>query len=598
MKINIAPQLKDQFPKANQKPLGSSPARGQFLAMIGKSMQSKSRQPFLTDSQNSPNCQTPKGMDYPACLEALRSGLLAKGKPFDRVYLKREDLALVQNMLTQFGYTPAKTDQCLQNLLTSCRDGDLKLSQLFAQLEKLGPPKEKLGAPLVLTASTVPYLESILHEFQLNPNEIRKVLNSDRTIDGGLDFSKVVQTLEKVSHRGSRRFSGIVDLDKSQTVIQDLQRLGIQVPTAKKTGILHIEDFITALKRMSNILTSAAQHAKATKSIEITPEVLKNLSIPMPQTGGRDPVAPLKNTMVTHSSKGSGAGKATPSGVQAAINQVLEHVVVDGSKNDSLTSILTDSKIKFDDPVAKQLHADRMPAKHARLNAQVVNNPQSGLNGETQNFAVTDHANTPRPVVDSGIQVPMQEMAEPELLHPKTKLKSIDLQPEGIDQKRFETLLTTSQKSQQPATRLPNYLVDQLGRQISRAINRGDGIIRFQLKPPELGFIKLEMQLSDNQLNLSVAAENNSVKEILLTNMHELREALMGQGIKIDKLDVHINENFNQSLANFQEGTGKEKGSQNGTNSGESILSADDTPESFFHDRASPRSDVTIDLVA
>ncbi len=598
MKVNIASLLKSQILKTDQKLPGTNPARSQFLAMIGKSMQPKTRHPFLLGSQSTPDCQTPVGMDYSAGLEALRSGLLAKGKPFDQVYLKREDLPLIQNLMTQLGYTPDKIDQCLQDLLTSSRGGDLKLSQLFQQLDKLGPPNVKQTDTLVLTASAVPYLESILNEFHLSPTEIRKVLNSSRTFEGDLDFKAVVQALDKVGSHRSPRFSGIVDLEQSQTVTRDLQRMGIQVPSAKQTGRLHIEDFVTALKRMANTLSNAAQHVKTNEPLEITPEVLRNLSIPMPQTGGRGPANPTKDTLGTHSHKVPGAMKAIPTEAQTTINQILEHVVVDGQKSDSLTSILTDSKIKFTDPVAKQLQAEQMPAKQAQLNPQGTHDPQSVLNGETQKFGTPDHANTPKLVPDSSQQVPLQEVTEPDLLHTKPKLKSIDQQPEGIEPKRFEAILTSSQKNQRPAASLPNYLVDQLGRQISRAINRGDGIIRFQLKPPELGFIKLEMQLTDSQLNLSVAAENSSVKEILLTHMHELREALMGQGIKIDKLDVHINDGFNQSLANFQEGPSKEKGSQDGTNSGNSVASNDDTPESFIHDRASPRSDVTIDLVA
>jgi flagellar hook-length control protein FliK len=118
------------------------------------------------------------------------------------------------------------------------------------------------------------------------------------------------------------------------------------------------------------------------------------------------------------------------------------------------------------------------------------------------------------------------------------------------------------------------------------------------LKPQELGFIKLEMQLSDNQLNLSVAAENSSVKELLLSNIHELKEALMAQGVKLDKLDIQINDSFNQSLSDSQQGLEKEKGSNHGGKGQRHFPGKDDTTDSFIDTRASLRSDSTIDLVA
>ncbi len=100
---------------------------------------------------------------------------------------------------------------------------------------------------------------------------------------------------------------------------------------------------------------------------------------------------------------------------------------------------------------------------------------------------------------------------------------------------------------------LPTRVMDQVGKQIARSIQRGERIIRFQLRPPDLGFMKVEMDIKDNVLRLGLITENSSVKELLLSHVQELKEALVQQGIKLEKVDIQINYNFDQSLANSKE---------------------------------------------
>jgi flagellar hook-length control protein FliK len=117
-----------------------------------------------------------------------------------------------------------------------------------------------------------------------------------------------------------------------------------------------------------------------------------------------------------------------------------------------------------------------------------------------------------------------------------------------------EAIRTAAQGEKPSQDFLPTYLVDQVGRQLSRALLKGDRVIRLRLKPPELGAVKIEMDMKDNVLRLAMIAENSQVKEILLSNVHELRDALMDQGVKIEELDVQVNHDFNQSPASSEEG--------------------------------------------
>ena len=62
------------------------------------------------------------------------------------------------------------------------------------------------------------------------------------------------------------------------------------------------------------------------------------------------------------------------------------------------------------------------------------------------------------------------------------------------------------------------------------------------------------MDIKESVLRLEMIAENSSVKELLLSNVHELRNALTEQGVKIEGLDVQVGHDFNHSLASSEGG--------------------------------------------
>ena len=104
--------------------------------------------------------------------------------------------------------------------------------------------------------------------------------------------------------------------------------------------------------------------------------------------------------------------------------------------------------------------------------------------------------------------------------------------------------------------------MEQVGKQISRSILRGDRVVSLQLKPPDLGTLKIRMDMKDNTLRLAMTAEHHSVKELLLNNIHQLKEALLQQGVKLDKVDVQIDYNFGQSLNGSKDGTNRGSGTR------------------------------------
>jgi flagellar hook-length control protein FliK len=77
-----------------------------------------------------------------------------------------------------------------------------------------------------------------------------------------------------------------------------------------------------------------------------------------------------------------------------------------------------------------------------------------------------------------------------------------------------------------------------------RAADEQGGQIRLRLSPPELGSMKLELNVRDGLMTAHVQAETDAARNLLLDHLPQLRERLADHNIKIDHFDVEL---MNQS---------------------------------------------------
>jgi len=85
---------------------------------------------------------------------------------------------------------------------------------------------------------------------------------------------------------------------------------------------------------------------------------------------------------------------------------------------------------------------------------------------------------------------------------------------------------------------LSESILKQISEGITYSLRNNLHRIRFQLHPPELGQIKINITFKDNQLHARIVAENGMVKQELEQNQEQLRKILEGQGINLERFDV------------------------------------------------------------
>jgi len=461
---------------------------------------------------------------YQFYIESFQKALLAQGKPLNKISLKGADLHLINKFLRQCGFSQKNIDRFLKELTANSPGKDINLSRFFQKIAEFAPRKSKDEQNSYLEPSAVPHIEGVLRKFDLTPQELERAFGAARVGDGRLDLNKLVVKLKQISGKAKGDHQAFSDQKLDHQLAGKLKMLGIHIPEKGNSGRISLQDFIAALEHKT----------------------------------GRPDVTPK-----------------LPAEVQTTVGQMLSRVVVAGEKTENRisqplisNSKLTDLHIKAKienggKPAAEDiLHAPFRPEdKAVDENGRLSPLKKTGRSIETGRFSNF--------LTGEGKPNLKSKQAKIGTTHPVRKLEFASKLKGGRGLKQEIKAVTTSQQmpgaTQAEATHtaaqgekpsqdfLPTYLVDQVGRQLSRALLKGDRVIRLRLKPPELGTVKIEMDIKDNVLRLEMIAENSAVKEILLSNVHELRNALMDQGIKIEELDVQVHHDFNHSLANSEE---------------------------------------------
>jgi flagellar hook-length control protein FliK len=192
---------------------------------------------------------------------------------------------------------------------------------------------------------------------------------------------------------------------------------------------------------------------------------------------------------------------------------------------------------------------NRFIANLHNVNNQYGNTEKWQLSGKTQTAVLTDT----KAMAPGRVNVDANAFLSKEAS--MGTVKSLDNMKQGVDPSTGtesltnmpERLVTPEQKS--PVRTLPAYVMNQVGRQILRSLQRGNPEIWLQLKPPHLGRLQMRIDGSGDGMRVHIVTEHRGTQEMLLSHANELKSALAEQGVKLVKVDIQFDQSFEQSMA-------------------------------------------------
>ena len=91
-------------------------------------------------------------------------------------------------------------------------------------------------------------------------------------------------------------------------------------------------------------------------------------------------------------------------------------------------------------------------------------------------------------------------------------------------------------------------------------VSEGENRVSINLHPPELGKIQVELVVKDNHVHARINTENAAVKEVIMTNLDQLKSNIENAGISVTKFDVEVGGFRNQFDQQFSEGNSNGRG--------------------------------------
>jgi flagellar hook-length control protein FliK len=438
-------------------------------------------------------------------LESFRNALLATGKPLDKISLNTEDLPLLKKLLLQCGVSEQKAENILNELKINTPDGEINLANFFQTIGELDLPEqtENHKQTCMIEPSAIPHMESVLRKFGLPPRELDTVFSAAKVDGGGVDPKMVAIKLKQISNRLSDRIQTIKDQDTVKQISNKMETMGLNLPDKAKAGKISIEDFITSLEQMT---------------------------------------------------KGQGKEYSQSPELKSTMDRLLERVIISGEKQNIVVSPQADANVKLHNHIAKQkINEEGESIDNGSLLSNLNEESEKTNHMGRQTIEDSHHAKKIDLFSNSTGSKGFQNKTGKEVQDMKSETRIMESSQQSAVSNFSDSMNAVESNDTSLKAPLPTYLIDQVGKQISRSILRGDRIVRLQLKPPELGRVKIRIDIKDNVLKLGMIAEHSSVKELLLSNVHELREALVSQGIKLENIDIQINAGFGQSMAGSKE---------------------------------------------
>ncbi len=132
-------------------------------------------------------------------------------------------------------------------------------------------------------------------------------------------------------------------------------------------------------------------------------------------------------------------------------------------------------------------------------------------------------------------------------------------------------------------------------------IGRRQSQITMQLDPPELGKLRMDVKLIDNNLSLAITTETNEARQVLTNRMETLRTNLEQSGITISKFEISTkapdspqNQNWQQDQQSGNHGQSFAQHQQQGSNS---FHQASNNDTYFESDNKTETNQVTVPVI-
>ena len=100
-------------------------------------------------------------------------------------------------------------------------------------------------------------------------------------------------------------------------------------------------------------------------------------------------------------------------------------------------------------------------------------------------------------------------------------------------------------------------VIDQIINRLSIRSNGSQSEVKIQLDPASLGKVRMNIITSGDGVRTVILAENQAVKQLIESNLSQLRDSMLSQGLKLDGFSVLVGGEGNQEFSQQNDPSGQ-----------------------------------------
>lgn len=502
----------------------------------------------------------------------------------DAVSLDKQGLDSLKNLLISSGFDAKDVTEFISGLTEQAGTEAISLGEFMAGLFDLPMADENqdmIGDGNFLETSAVPFLETMLTSLGIEQDDISDVFSQASWGESGVSLESLIgnlQDIEDAAVASQAQFR--TNPEGAENFGLQMALVGLDVPEKTASGI-SLTDLIASLNVLNREMTAEAETiGKRT---------------PMSLNSGSDPYGVTNPSLSGTTDQSQKIATANPSDLLDTLfkgfvqkkSSSVETGAVNSDKTGQSNNLVTFSKEEISTQFQSRIVTGSSPGDASvdgkfsgrGENTGQSNNIGQGNNTGMLNPAATGKAGDDAPIVkkndpayrefaplagrETGAAPAGNARAnegESFTTHTRSEVSNISetVQVSVSDAKRSDLGTSAAGAKETNLFKgLPAHVTQQVSRGITRAVNQGENTLRIQLKPPELGRLMVTIDNVGNSMKVSIITENQSAKEILASNVNELKSVLTSSGISLDQFDVDMNSDFRQSMTDARNQAGQ-----------------------------------------
>jgi flagellar hook-length control protein FliK len=496
-----------------------------------------------------------KGISFLSELKKLL--LIISGGDLSNISIDENGLAGLKILLSKAGFNDSDVDTLIKDLKETLEEQTLTLDLLFDQFFDLAGDLSDIHedeTEQFLEASALPFLTSIFNALDIPDDTIAQMLNAADKADKGISLDVMIAHLQDFQKQVFHSHTTYQTQADAKQVHPLLKSIGVQIET-RPSEAMTLDDLVRAFENLHKSETPSQKRQWVFQKSEWVSQKSEWVSQKSEWVSKNVIQQPQADLMIKPAGEGDIQLKKQSTRALEALLNGLD--VQKGSDKTALFDFSADQiKEQFKNALLASEQSDKNPkGLFAKDNAISQSKDLSAKEGIKAFISHLEEKAANRSGVEDALTHFKQAGQKS-----KNRLSSLSEQTQTsfTDGKTAESQTgQTIIKSKTTFKSLPNFVTQQVSKSIVRAVNQGENILKIQLKPPELGRLMVTIDNSGNSMRVNITTENAAAREILVSNVNEIRTVLSNSGVNLERFDVDMNSDFRQSMADARQQAGQ-----------------------------------------